>query len=155
MLVYWSFHLISVLSFLSFLVSCVFGLFFLYVVPMNSSSFSCFKTSGNFLKRKLNGKSLGLEVRGKGGSLRLWLRERFWRRFWCIVDQMWSPKEGAAKQESNIIYSGLLWLKKLKLIEETKKCLAQSAPHDEDSACKCQIPSSGSFCSVILENWVI
>ena len=73
----------------------------LYVVPMNSSSFSFFKTSDSFLKGRLNGKSLGLEVRGKDGSLRLWLRERFWRHFWCRVDQMWSPKEGAAKHERN------------------------------------------------------
>jgi len=38
---------------------------------------------------------------------------------------------------------------------DTKKSLAGSAPRDEGSACTCQIPSSGSFCSVILENWVI
>ena len=75
-------HLCVVISFISH-VLCLQPL--LSVVPMNSSSFSFFKTSDSFLfffsdsflKGRLNGKSLGLEVRGKDGSLRLWLRERF------------------------------------------------------------------------------
>ena len=38
------------------------------VVPMNSSSFSFLKTSDSFLKGRLDGKSLGLEVRDKVGA---------------------------------------------------------------------------------------